>query len=37
MSDVFYTVVFTVVSIVVLIICAYYGEKTRHKIKNNEL
>lgn len=37
MGDIFYTVVFTIASIAVLIICAYYGEKTRQKIKNKEI
>lgn len=37
MSSIFATIVFTVASIVVLIVCAIYGEKTWHKIHNKEL
>jgi len=37
MSSLLLTIIFTAVSIVVLILCAIYGEKTCHKINNKEL
>jgi|LGOV01.1.fsa_nt_gb high-affinity K+ transport system ATPase subunit B len=37
MSSLLSTIIFTAVSIIVLIVCAIYGERTWHKINNKEL
>ena len=37
MSSIAATIIFTLISIVVLIACVIYGEKTWHKIHNKEL